>query len=427
MGDIIATLAVILLGAMLIAHRSRALPAHAQTPLALAFVARVASAFALVWLTKYFFGGGDMIWYHERGTMLAGLIMEQPDMYALPTVQYMLGAPLEDPLFFLSGISTGAMAGLSAWLMVLLGGDALYAACVLLAILNLWSGTYLCEVFLRELPRRYHEALVWLVLLLPSMVFWTSGLLKESLAMIGMGPILVGLSDLIHRDARKRWLVLLPFGLWCVGTFKAYVLFPLIGGASLWWYADRALRQTGAFTLFRRPLSILAACVLGVLGVWGLGQVFPRYAVENLLQEAAFLQRVGGQLQGGSSFAGGGDTSTLGVLAQLPLGVLAALFRPLPFDVHNAAVLLNAAEMMGIVALWWRMLVVRSWRSTLQLVTLNPFLLFSVAFVVLFAAAVGMTSTNMGTLSRYRVPMMPFYLMLLWVLGCKLPTTPSRA
>ena len=421
MGDIIATPIVILLGALLIARRARALPDHAQTPLALAFVARVVSAFALVWLTKYFFGGGDMLWYHERGTMLAALIFEQPQEYAMPTLRYMLGARIDDPLYFLSGISTGRMAGMAAWMMVVFGGDALYASCVLLAILNLWSGTYLCEVFLRELPRRYHKALVWLALLLPSMVFWTSGLLKESPAMIGLGIVLVSLSDLIHREKGRRWLWMLPVGAWLIGGFKAYVLFPVLGGGALWWYADRSLRQTGTLAIFRKPASLLAAMALGALGVWGLGKVFPRYALDNIINEAVFLQDIGGRLQGGSSFGGGGDVTTAGLLTRLPLGVLTALFRPLPFDVHNAAVLLNAAEMMGIVALWWRMLVVRPLRRTLHLITLNPFLLFSLAFVVLFAAAVGLTTTNMGTLSRYRVPMMPLYLMLLWVLGSRLP------
>lgn len=422
MGDLIATPIVILLGALLIARRARALPDHAQTPLALAFVARVASAFALVWLTKYFFGGGDMLWYYEHGVFLASLISEQPEQYAVPGLMYALGRPVDDPIFYFSGRSTGTMFGLSSWMMLLLGGDALYGACVLLAILNLWSGTYLCEVFLRELPRRYHEAVVWLALLLPSMVFWTSGLLKESPAMIGLGLVFAGISDLIRRQG-WRWMLLLPLGLWCIGAFKAYVLFPLLACAALWWYAARSLRQTGELAIVRKPMSLLAAVAVGVAGVWGLGMVFPRYALGNLLEEAVFLQRVGARVGGGSTFAGGpaGDASLAGQLVRLPLGMLTALFRPLPFDIHNAAVLLNAVEMVAIVGLWIRMLVVRPLFRTLRLLTLNPFLLSVVVFVLFFAAAVGLTTTNMGTLSRYRVPMMPLYLMLLWVLGSRLP------
>ena len=43
-----------------------------------------------------------------------------------------------------------------------------------------------------------------------------------------------------------------------------------------------------------------------------------------------------------------------------------------------------------------------AWRS--------PDIMASLAFVLLFSFAVGLATTNLGTLSRYRLPMMPFYI-----------------
>jgi hypothetical protein len=47
----------------------------------------------------------------------------------------------------------------------------------------------------------------------------------------------------------------------------------------------------------------------------------------------------------------------------------------------------------------------------------DPFLVFCVVFVIAFGIAVGLTSTNLGTLSRYRSPLLPFFVVLLLVLG----------
>ena len=43
-----------------------------------------------------------------------------------------------------------------------------------------------------------------------------------------------------------------------------------------------------------------------------------------------------------------------------------------------------------------------AWRS--------PDIMASLAFVLLFSFAVGLATTNLGTLSRYRLPLMPFYI-----------------
>jgi hypothetical protein len=46
----------------------------------------------------------------------------------------------------------------------------------------------------------------------------------------------------------------------------------------------------------------------------------------------------------------------------------------------------------------------------------NPALMFCLAFVLVLALGTGMSTANLGTLSRYRAPMMPFFLLMLLVL-----------
>ena len=50
-------------------------------------------------------------------------------------------------------------------------------------------------------------------------------------------------------------------------------------------------------------------------------------------------------------------------------------------------------------------------------VTARPPLVASAVFIIAFGAAVGLTTTNLGTLSRYRLPMMPPYAAILFILS----------
>lgn len=55
-------------------------------------------------------------------------------------------------------------------------------------------------------------------------------------------------------------------------------------------------------------------------------------------------------------------------------------------------------------------------RPLVRRVTANPALMFSIVFVLVLGLGTGLSTANLGTLSRYRAPMMPFFLLLLLVL-----------
>jgi hypothetical protein len=56
------------------------------------------------------------------------------------------------------------------------------------------------------------------------------------------------------------------------------------------------------------------------------------------------------------------------------------------------------------------------WTDLVRRVTANPALMFCFIFVLVLAMGTGLSTANLGTLSRYRAPMMPFFLLLLLIL-----------
>jgi cytochrome c oxidase assembly factor CtaG len=79
--------------------------------------------------------------------------------------------------------------------------------------------------------------------------------------------------------------------------------------------------------------------------------------------------------------------------------------------------LVNALETTVLTLLFVRLLFTRNLSNVRRQITNNPFLVFCLVFVIAFGIAVGLASSNMGTLSRYRSPLLPFFVVLLFVLG----------
>jgi len=196
---------------------------------------------------------------------------------------------------------------------------------------------------------------------------------------------------------------------------KAYLLIAFILAGSAAYMLKRAqARQKGVGVLFK-PLHVLGVALLALGITHGIGEMFPRFALSNLAEEAAQMQAIGQRTTGGSNYMFGDPTeqTLAGQLTLAPFALATSLFRPFIFEVHNALSFTNALETTAILLLFIVILRRSSLRSLYGRVFGSPPLLFCLVFTLVLALGVGLTTTNLGTLSRYRMPMMPFYLSLL--------------
>lgn len=418
MYEILPTTIVLIFGVLMCLGIQRMLAPWERPLVWLSFAAHAVSSVAMVLLTVYFFGGGDMLAYHSHGELHASRIWGDFLNYSADLFRYTMRMPTVNYRFFLSQSSTGAMMGLSGWMAIVLG-SSLYAMCMAVAMVSFASKYLLYKGLQMSLPQRFHKRALLGAMLLPSVVFWSSGLLKEPIAMIGLGPAFWGLAQLIQGPRRGAGLAAMLVGCTLIGLVKSYILFPLWVCGGVWFYWHYSLTTTGKVAILKQPLYLIAAAVIGVVSVQGLGVIFPEYSIANVADEAAGLQAIGQRVKGGSGYTitTGPSRSLAGQLAIAPIGLLFSLFRPLPFEVRNIAVLLNAIEIVILIWLWIKCASVRAWRQTAKMLFSSPMLMFCVAFCIFFGAAVGISSTNVGTLSRYRVPMMPFYAVALLVLS----------
>lgn len=380
-----------------------------QAPLLLGAIAlHIAAALAMVFIVRDYYGYGDMMGYWRGGMRLAAYI-DADVVGNLPDV-VMLLLQQKNPLQVTgNGWSTGSMHALSG-LLCFAFGDSLFAICIFIALVGCGARFFLFSSVRQLLPSTSERAAAVVCLYIPSVVFWTSGLLKEGFAT----PALA-----IATGAAMRWFAgvssplrmapLMAPSVVLIGLTKPYVLFPLTAALVIGFIWRRSLVSSGTVRIAERPLLLVGGVVAILVGIVVLGVLFPRYSIANFADASEDLRSVGASHAGGSTIAVSAGGGGLGLVLFAPVALATALFRPLIVEVRNPLMLVSAIEMSVFIGLTVRLFWLRP-RSAFG-VALRGSWLFAAAvvFVVIFGFAVGASTVNLGTLTRYRVPMLPFY------------------
>lgn len=379
----------------------------------LAFVAHIAAAVAQVVVTTHYFGGGDMFLYLGTGRELQSLVALDFATWAGPVLQIAAGGEAYLPIHVVGqGSSTGAMSGLVAWCL-LLGGGSLYGVCFYFATFAFVGQCAMYRVFREIFPPAYRRRTLLAVFFVPSVVFWSSGALKEAIALGGLGICMLGVWRLLFTRHPLRGAVLTVLGVFALSLSKAYVLGPLALAVAVWFYWSRRAGSWTPTAFMRNTILVLVASLAAGYGMVYLGELYPQYAVANISAETAYLQGLYYQNEAAGSTYQFGEATQEAQLSYAPLALLSSLARPFIFEVHNVVSLIAAIEMSALLVMI--ALVVRKHRvrPLLKRAIRSPVIVFLAVFVCLFGLGVGLGAPNIGSLSRYRILMMPFYVLMI--------------
>jgi NADH:ubiquinone oxidoreductase subunit K len=282
-------------------------------------------------------------------------------------------------------------------------------------MLSLTGKIAMYRVFRANLDPSFRFSAALATLFVPSFVFWSAGMIKEAVALAGLGWSFFGLHQWIRYGRVGQGSAIMAAGSVPVLLIKPYIAFPFLLAAGCWYYWARSLRR-GRLRI--RPAYVVVGALLACGGIVLLGHYFPEYAVDRFSDQTAQLQHIGRRIRGGSTYELSAEVpkSLAGQFAYAPAALVFALFRPTLFEVRNLLILANSVETTLLTLLFLRLVVKRNLGNVRRQIAEDPFLVFCIVFVVAFGTAVGLASTNVGTLSRYRAPLLPFFVALLLVL-----------
>ncbi|HEX6334378.1 MAG TPA: hypothetical protein VFZ78_09130 [Flavisolibacter sp.] len=271
-----------------------------------------------------------------------------------------------------------------------------YINVVFYSFLSLFGPVALFRVMHHVYPGR-RIAVMLATFLIPSFLYWTSGLHKEGLIFTGFALVIYHLYFGML-EPRFSWWRLVPLiaGLLLVLMLRNFLVVVLVP-AALTWIIARKSRLT--------PWKVFAAAYLLFFAIFFTARyLHPRLdfpeAVVN--KQQAFLR-----LHGGSSVAVTELEPTFtSFLVNTPEALVLSAIRPFPSDVRHLLSLAASTEINFLLLLFVVFLVlgIGSRRAT-------PFILFCIFLSFSVMLMIGFSVNNLGAIVRYRSIVLPLLMV----------------
>lgn len=384
-----------------------------------ALTVKIFGALALGFIYQFYYDGGDTYNYHTHGSrVIWNTFFEDPAsairMITGPSAVPQLYKYTSQIRFYMDPSSM--MIVRIAAVFDLITFSSYCGTAVLFAFFSFIGLWFLFLAFYDLFPH-LERRIALCVLFIPSVVFWGSGILKDSIVVATLGLLTYFVKrTFIEKRASAPGIFFILFCVFLIYSIKKYVLLCFFPAVLLWIYLDN-LRQIRSqmIRILVAPAIIIITVVTAYYSVIKIGEDDPRYAIDKLAQTARVtaydIAFQTGRDAGSTYVLGQLDDSFQGMMALFPQAVNVSLFRPYLWEVGNPLMLLSAIEASFLFVITLLLIVRYPLRSIRSLS--NPTILFCLVFSISFAFAVGVSTFNFGTLTRYRIPLLPFYTLAL--------------
>lgn len=388
--------------------------------------------FAMVY-TYYYTYGGDTMAYYEDASLITNYFFNNP----FEGIRFLINpdglntTEAKDIIqrFRLEHNGSEYPVVRTAAILNIFGLNSYYSTTIIFAFLSYLGVWHFFLVFAKRYPKIENQ-LAYAIFFVPSVFFWGSGIMKDSLVIGYLGMMLYAIDKFQEKGAIKLvWLILLIYFGYVIFSIKAYVIMALAPALILWVILNFKDKIRNSIVRTVLVPFLLVASIFGIAGALNvLGQYQSKYSIDNFMMTAHGMQtwhyqegaNFGGEHGRGSSYSlGDYEPTLLGTIQQFPAAVNVTLFRPYFWEVKNVAMLAGAIESFIVLIFSIFIFIGLGFFRVIKLLIKDPFLLMAVSFALFFAFAVGFTSYNFGALVRYKTPCIPFYLCALLILNFK--------
>lgn len=387
---------------------------------------KLLGAIALGLIYQFYYGGGDTfnffhdsyyIWQAFLDNPAKGLSIifkgagpEDADTYRYLQNTYFV---IDSHTFFV--IRLGALFGI----FTLHHYSAIALCFAFVSFTGIWA---MYRTFFVMYPM-LHRPLAVACFFLPSVFFWGSGYMKDTITLGALGWAFYSFYwGVVRQKKMVRHLIIFVIAVWFIYRIKIYILLCFLPSLILWVFLRfRNRMRPGVLRALVVPLLLLLATPIAYVVVSEITEG-TRYSIESLASTtqttAEWLYYVSTVESGSAYSLGEFDGTWQSVISKFPAAVWVALFRPYLWEVRNPVMLLASLEATAFLFLTFRLL----WQMRNKLITLTrylfeePLIMMCLVFAISFSFGVGVNSYNFGTLVRYKIPMMPFYVSGLYIL-----------
>lgn len=275
-----------------------------------------------------------------------------------------------------------------------------------------------------KISPQLHKEIAIAIFFMPSVFFWGSGLMKDTICLGALGFLFNGFYfGAIEKKSIIKNLTIAGFSLVLILKVKAYIALGFIPPAAFWVFNENSARiKSSLIRIIAKPVLLIIG---GGFGYYAMTQLTEgtAYDLNNIAETAAvtanWIHYVSVE-QGGAAYSLGELDGSLGSMFRMfPAAVNVSLFRPYLYEVRNPVMLLSAIEATYFLLFTLFIFYKSGLIAPIKYVINTPIVNLCIVFSIIFAFAVGATSFNFGSLVRYKIPLMPFYLIGLYMIADK--------
>lgn len=362
----------------------------------------------------HYYKEGDTLTYFKASLQLTAYAKENPAAYLrLIFFNEFESEQFRSTVLFsrFPGFSNSFFMLKCTSLLNLLTGSSYYLNSLYFSVFSFWGMAKLSAILAKVYPGTKNAAVV-AFLFFPSVVFWSSGLLKDAFMMGAMCWVVGFILQLAHGQKLELVeIILLPFMLYLFIRIKlffsaalllflgCYLLVKFIG--KLKPSFQKAWVQTGLFGAILLTTGIAAMQLVSIYRLdFIIGQLVRTY--EGMRRLSLHVMHIEYPHL---------EPTFSSIVTYSPEALVNALFRP--FLGESAEVLYTMA---GLENLFLAGLFIVTLLSVFFNEGIYRFHLFYLAisfFIVVTAIVIGISTPNFGTLIRYRIIFLPFLVYLL--------------
>ena len=384
-----------------------------------ALTVKIIGAVLIGLIYTYYYNGGDTFNYFNQAQIINSALDESITtwlnlLFHIPGNDNGYYYEYINNLEFYTDPASYAVVSITAVISLLTFNTYLPAA-VLFAFIS-FSGIWaLFRTFAKLYPHLLTPIAV-AALFIPSVFIWGSGIFKDTVCMFALGWLTYStFRFLVVRDASFRNIIICVLSFILISSVKLYILLGFIPALGMWvlFNYSHKIKNTGAKLLVK--LFFIGITIAGFLFfMQRFGENLGKYSLEKIAETSQTTGRYLYYISGdeGSSYSLGNFEPNIGSMITLfPAAVNVTFFRPYFWESKKILVLFSAIEAFLFLFLTIKILlkvgIVKIW----QTISNDPTIQFCLIFSIIFAFAVGISSYNFGTLSRYKIPCMPFYVI----------------
>lgn len=386
------------------------------------FWIKVFSSLAYSLFILYVSAGDSSALYHPEGYNIYKLILKDPSNINLLFIKaedfdqalladiYNLGYFREDSNFLVTRI----VAVLSFFTF------GKFLAINLCFSMISYTGVWRLYRFFYEQYPHLHKQFAIAILYLPTFVFWSSGILKDPLCTGAIGWMTYSLYSIFYTKKSKLLYGTIFFLFaYLLSILKIYILVSYLPFFILFLMLKNVTLIKNRFAKIMLVSLFLLGSVLGFIRITGsMKDALGDYASKGVTQSIKNYQQ---SYENQSSYASSNfslgvefDGTANSLLKMAPAAVVATLFRPFIWEVKKPSTLLSSLESLAMMLFTLFTLFKVGLKKFMVTIIKKPIVLYCFLFSVIFSLFVGATTLNFGSLVRYKIPGLPFYVISLY-------------